>query len=147
MEIAKMRAARRLWADLILQEESGIPHVADPWGGSYLMESLTNDVYKAAMEVIEETEKMGGMAEAVATGWPKLKIEECAAKRQARIDSGAETIVGVNKYKLAKEEMVDVLSIDNASVLKAQLKRINDMRTSRSKADAARFSDRGGRPP
>merc|ERR1712142_1093040 len=133
MEIAKMRAARRLWADLILQEESGIPHVADPWGGSYLMESLTDDVYKAAMEVIEETEKMGGMAEAVATGWPKLKIEECAAKRQARIDSGAETIVGVNKYKLAKEEMVDVLSIDNASVLKAQLKRINDMRSSRSK--------------
>jgi len=129
--VKSARIARN--TQIILQEESGIPHVADPWGGSYLMESLTDDVYKAAMEVIEETEKMGGMAEAVATGWPKLKIEECAAKRQARIDSGAETIVGVNKYKLAKEEMVDVLSIDNASVLKAQLKRINDMRSSRSK--------------
>merc|ERR1712142_205458 len=143
--VTSARIARN--TQIILQEETGIPNVADPWGGSYMMENLTKDIYEASNKVIEETEKMGGMAEAVATGWPKLKIEECAAKRQARIDSGAETIVGVNKYKLAKEEMVDVLSIDNASVLKAQLKRINDMRTSRSKADAARFSDRGGRPP
>ena len=81
--VKSARIARN--TQIILQEESGIPHVADPWGGSYLMESLTDDVYKAAMEVIEETEKMGGMAEAVATGWPKLKIEECAAKRQARV--------------------------------------------------------------
>jgi len=133
--IKSARIARN--TQIILQEESGIPHVADPWGGSYLMESLTNDVYDAAMEVIEETEKMGGMAEAVATGWPKLKIEECAAKRQARIDSGAETIVGVNKYKLAEEEMVDVLSIDNASVLQSQLKRINATRENRNPSAAS----------
>lgn len=97
-----------------------------------MMESLTNDVYKAAMEVIDETEKMGGMAAAVSTGWPKLKIEESAAKRQARIDSAAETIVGVNKYKLAHEEMVDVLSIDNATVLKTQLKRLATTKTGRN---------------
>jgi len=131
--IKSARIARN--TQIILQEESGIPHVADPWGGSYLMESLTDDVYKAAMEVIEETERMGGMAEAVATGWPKLKIEESAAKRQARIDSGAETIVGVNKYKLAQEEMVDVLSIDNAAVLEAQLKRLADTKGNRNADD------------
>jgi len=132
--IKSARIARN--TQIILQEESGIPHVADPWGGSYLMESLTDDVYDAAMEIIEETERMGGMAEAVATGWPKLKIEESAAKRQARIDSGAETIVGVNKYKLAQEEMVDVLSIDNASVLEAQLKRLASTKGSRNEEDA-----------
>jgi len=127
--VKSARIARN--TQIILQEESGIPHVADPWGGSYMMESLTNDVYDAAMALIEETESMGGMAEAVATGWPKLKIEECAARRQARIDSGSETIVGVNKYKLSTEEMVDVLAIDNRMVLDAQLSRLAATKASR----------------
>merc|ERR1712136_569083 len=127
--VKSARIARN--TQIILQEESGIPHVADPWGGSYMMESLTNDVYDAAMALIEETESMGGMAEAVATGWPKLKIKECAARRQARIDSGSETIVGVNKYKLSTEEMVDVLAIDNRMVLDAQLSRLAATKASR----------------
>nr|CAG8640276.1 14799_t:CDS:2 [Entrophospora candida] len=92
---------------LILQEEAFIPKVADPWGGSYMMESLTNCVYESSREIIEEVESMGGMAKAVASGLPKLKIEESAAQWQARIDSGQETIVGVNKYCLEKEIAVE----------------------------------------
>ncbi|KAG8511955.1 Methylmalonyl-CoA mutase, mitochondrial [Galemys pyrenaicus] len=112
--VKSARIARN--TQIIIQEESGIPKVADPWGGSYMMESLTHDVYKAALKLINEIEEMGGMAKAVAEGIPKLRIEECAARRQARIDSGSEVIVGVNKYQLEKEESVDVLAIDNTSV-------------------------------
>ena len=122
---------------LILQEETGITSVIDPWAGSYMMESLTEQVYQESRAIVEEVESMGGMAKAVASGWPKLKIEECAAKRQANIDSGKEVIVGVNKYKLAKEDDINVLSIDNAEVMVAQLARLEQVRTSRQPAVAA----------
>ncbi|XP_031563694.1 methylmalonyl-CoA mutase, mitochondrial-like [Actinia tenebrosa] len=117
---------------IILQEESGIPKVADPWGGSFLMESLTDELYEAGMKVINEVEGMGGMAKAVAAGMPKLRIEECAAKKQARIDSGSETIVGVNKYRLDKEEELEVLVVDNTRVREQQLEKLKRMRASRN---------------
>lgn len=119
---------------LILQEESGLPKVIDPWGGSYLMESLTNNVYDAARKVIEQVEDLGGMAKAVATGMPKFRIEEAATRRQAKIDSAQETIVGVNKYKISDASLskeVDVLSVDNAAVLKAQLQRLKGVKAKR----------------
>ncbi len=121
---------------LILQEETGITKVIDPWAGSYLIESLTQQVYDESKRIIEEVESMGGMAKAVATGWPKLKIEECAAKRQAVIDSGKETIVGVNKYKLEKEDELEVLHIDNAAVTKKQIARLKELRQNRDEAKA-----------
>ncbi|KAK9766327.1 hypothetical protein K7432_004676 [Basidiobolus ranarum] len=121
---------------LILQEEACIPKVADPWAGSYMMESLTNEIYEEAMKVIDEVEGLGGMAKAVDSGMPKLRIEESAAKRQARIDSGVETIVGVNKYRLDKEDPVDVLSIDNSIVRQKQIDRINKMKASRDPVKA-----------
>jgi len=116
---------------LILQEETGITKVIDPWAGSYMMETLTQQVYDEAKRVVDEVEGMGGMAVAVASGWPKLKIEECAAKRQANIDSSKEVIVGVNKYKLDQEEPIDVLMIDNAEVKKKQLARLAQVKQSR----------------
>ncbi|KAI8812540.1 methylmalonyl-coenzyme A mutase [Cladochytrium replicatum] len=124
---------------LILQTEAQIPKVADPWGGSYLMESLTNELYDRAYAIIEEIEQMGGMAKAVDSGMPKLRIEESAAKRQARIDSGQEVIVGVNKYRLAKEDPVDVLAIDNTQVRQSQVDKIKKIKDTRDsvKAQAA----------
>ncbi|KRZ43309.1 Methylmalonyl-CoA mutase, mitochondrial [Trichinella pseudospiralis] len=118
---------------IILQEESGIPKVADPWGGSYLIESLTNELCKTAGEIIREIEESGGMAKAVASGMPKLRIEEAAARKQARIDSGQETIVGVNKYKLdpKNEEKVEVLVIDNTKVRETQIAKLKRIRESR----------------
>lgn len=116
---------------IILQEEAGISKVADPWGGSYMMESLTDEVFNAAKKIIDEIEEVGGMAKAVASGIPKLEIEKSAAKRQARIDSGQETIVGVNKYKLAQEEEVDVLFVDNSKVLKSQIEKLQNIRQAR----------------
>lgn len=116
---------------IILQEETGIPHVIDPWGGSYMMESLTNEVYEEARKVIEEVEDMGGMAKAVVSGMPKLKIEECAAKRQARIDSGKEVIVGVNKYQKDKEDPLDVLIIDNTKVYSLQIEKLKKIKATR----------------
>ncbi|CAG8594797.1 2683_t:CDS:10 [Funneliformis mosseae] len=121
---------------LILQEEAFIPKVADPWGGSYMMESLTNDIYEASREIVEEIENMGGMAYAVASGMPKLRIEESAARRQARIDSGQETIVGVNKYRLEKESEIDALAIDNSKVRQEQIARINQVKASRDDKQA-----------
>ena len=123
---------------LILQEETGITKVIDPWAGSFMMESLTEEVYQEARRIVEEVEDMGGMAKAVASGWPKLKIEECAAKRQANIDSGKEVIVGVNKYRLAKEDDIEVRSIDNAEVRESQLRRLESMRAGRDQAEADR---------
>uniref|UniRef100_A0A9J8AKP7 Methylmalonyl-CoA mutase, mitochondrial n=1 Tax=Cyprinus carpio carpio TaxID=630221 RepID=A0A9J8AKP7_CYPCA len=120
--VKSARIARN--TQIIIQEESGIPKVADPWGGSYMMEALTNDVYNSALKFITEIEDMGGMARAVAEGIPKLRIEECAARRQARIDSGSEVIVGVNKYRLEKEETVDVLAIDNTAVRNKQIEKL-----------------------
>ncbi|KAI9197349.1 methylmalonyl-CoA mutase-domain-containing protein [Polychytrium aggregatum] len=124
---------------LILQTEAMIPKVADPWGGSYLMESLTNELYDSARKQIDEIEEMGGMSKAVASGMPKLRIEEAAARRQARIDSGKEVIVGVNKYKAAKEEPVEVLAIDNTQVRLAQIDKIRQVKESREpkRAEAA----------
>ena len=121
---------------LILQEETGIANVIDPWAGSYLIETLTQQVYDEGLRIIEEIESMGGMAKAVASGWPKLQIEECAAKRQANIDSGKEVIVGVNKYKLDKEDDIDVLVIDNAAVKAQQIDRLNSLKSSRDDAKA-----------
>merc|ERR1712025_1345279 len=121
---------------LILQEETGITQVVDPWAGSYLIENLTQQVYDEGLKIINEIEGMGGMAKAVASGWPKLKIEGCAAKRQANIDSGKEVIVGVNKYKLAKEDEIEVRSIDNAEVRESQLRRLQEMKNSRDGAAA-----------
>uniref|UniRef100_A0A8D0ICI1 Methylmalonyl-CoA mutase, mitochondrial n=1 Tax=Sus scrofa TaxID=9823 RepID=A0A8D0ICI1_PIG len=134
--VKSARIARN--TQIIIQEESGIPKVADPWGGSYMMESLTNDVYDAALKLINEIEEMGGMAKAVAEGIPKLRIEECAARRQARIDSGSEVIVGVNKYQLEKEESVEVLAIDNTSVRNKQIEKLKKVKSSRDQALAER---------
>ncbi len=131
------RVARN--TQLIIQEESGITRVVDPWGGSYMMESLTEDIADKAWELIEEVEQQGGMAKAIETGLPKLRIEEAAAKKQARIDRGDDVIVGVNKYTLAEEEEVDILEIDNEAVRESQIARLASIRKSRDQAavDAA----------
>uniref|UniRef100_A0A7N8X5Q5 Methylmalonyl-CoA mutase, mitochondrial n=1 Tax=Mastacembelus armatus TaxID=205130 RepID=A0A7N8X5Q5_9TELE len=125
--VKSARIARN--TQIIIQEESGIPKVADPWGGSYMMEALTDDVYNTAMKFIKDIEDMGGMARAVAEGIPKLRIEECAARRQARIDSGSEVIVGVNKYRLEKEEAVEVLAIDNTAVRQKQIEKLTKVKS------------------
>jgi len=127
---------------LIMQEETGITKVIDPWAGSFMMESLTEQVYQEARKIVEEVEEMGGMAKAVASGWPKLKIEECAAKRQANIDSGKEVIVGVNKYRLEQEDEIEVRSIDNAEVKESQLARLAAVRAARDPAAASACLDR-----
>ncbi|KAG2516805.1 hypothetical protein BBO99_00006532 [Phytophthora kernoviae] len=116
---------------LVLQEETGIPRVADPWGGSYLMESLTEELFEAAMVVIREVEELGGMAKAIESGMAKLRIEESATKKQARVDSREETIVGVNKYVVENPDKVDVLTIDNTTVRKKQVKRIQETKANR----------------
>jgi methylmalonyl-CoA mutase len=116
---------------LILQEESGITHVVDPLGGSYYVERLTHDLAQAAWAMIEEVEAMGGMTKAVEAGLPKLRIEEAAAARQARIDRGTEVVVGVNKYKLAQEDPIDILDIDNAQVRDSQLARLHAVKSTR----------------
>ena len=123
------RVARN--TQLILQEESGIPAVVDPWGGSYFMESLTESMYKAANELIDEVEAMGGMTRAIEAGMPKLRIEESATRRQARVDSGEDVIVGVNKYRLAKEGQIEVRDIDNTAVRDAQIRKLEEIRASR----------------
>ena len=116
---------------LIIQEETGITKVVDPWGGSYFMENLTQSIADKAWELIEEVEAAGGMAKAIETGMPKLKIEEAAAKKQARIDRGEDVIVGVNKYKTQTDEEVDVLSIDDQAVRESQISRLQSIRASR----------------
>ncbi|KAK0420940.1 hypothetical protein QR680_014979 [Steinernema hermaphroditum] len=122
---------------IIIQEESGICKVADPWGGSYMMESLTDEIYESAMKVIREIDELGGMAKAVASGMTKLRIEEAAAKKQARIDSGKDVIVGVNKYRLDKEQHVDVLHVDNAKVRESQIAKLKEIRATRDPQKAA----------
>ena len=119
---------------LIIQEETGITRVVDPWGGSYMMESLTQDIADKAWELIQEVEEAGGMAKAIETGMPKLRIEEAAARKQARIDRGEDVIVGVNKYLLDKEEEVDILDIDNAAVRESQLARLASIRAARDES-------------
>jgi methylmalonyl-CoA mutase len=110
---------------LILAEETGIPHVIDPLGGSYYVEHLTHSIAQAAMRLIDEVEGLGGMTRAVESGMPKLRIEESAARRQAAIDRGEEVIVGVNKYQSAEAEHVEILDVDNAAVRKAQIARLD----------------------
>ncbi|KEO61781.1 methylmalonyl-CoA mutase [Thioclava indica] len=119
---------------LILQEETGITHVVDPLAGSYYVETLTAELADKAWALMEEVEEMGGMTKAVATGMPKLRIEESAAKRQAMIDRGEEVIVGVNKYRLAKEDDLDILDIDNVKVRDGQIARLEKMRATRDEA-------------
>ena len=109
---------------LFLQEETMMTKVIDPWGGSYYVEKLTDELMEKAWELIEEIEELGGMAKAIETGLPKMKIEEAAAKRQAQIDSKVETIIGVNKYRLDIEEPIDILDIDNTLVRQKQIERI-----------------------
>ncbi len=119
---------------LIIQEETHITNVVDPWAGSYMMEKLTQDMADAAWTIIEEVEAMGGMTRAVDSGWAKLKIEAAAAEKQARIDSGRDVIVGVNKYKLAKEDPIDILEVDNVKVRDGQIARLKEIRAKRDTA-------------
>ncbi|PAL16662.1 methylmalonyl-CoA mutase [Peribacillus simplex] len=119
---------------LYLQEETGITKVIDPWAGSYYVESLTNELIERAWAHIEEIEGLGGMAKAIETGLPKMRIEEAAAKRQAKIDSQDETIVGVNKYRLKKEDPIEILEIDNTAVRESQLKRLSVLKAKRDQA-------------
>ena len=120
---------------LILQEETGITHVVDPLAGSYYVESLTAQLADEAWKLIEEVEAMGGMTKAVASGMPKLRIEESAARRQALIDRGDDVIVGVNKYKLAQQDPIDILDIDNVAVRDNQIARLHSVRGTRNTAD------------
>ncbi|HEY3147346.1 MAG TPA: methylmalonyl-CoA mutase [Dongiaceae bacterium] len=119
---------------LIIQEESGVPHVVDPLGGSYYVESLTDSLVKEAETLIAEVEQLGGMTKAVESGMPKLRIEEAAARRQARIDRGEDVIVGVNKYQSGQQADVDVLDIDNSKVRDQQIARLTRMKASRDGA-------------
>ena len=122
---------------LIIQEETHITNVIDPWAGSYMMEKLTQDMADAAWKIIEEVEAMGGMTKAVDSGWAKLKIEAAAADKQARIDSGQDVIVGVNKYKLKTEDVIEARDIDNVAVRDGQIARLKEIR---SKRDSARVN-------
>lgn len=116
---------------LILQEETGITKTADPWAGSYMMETLTQELKSAALDIMDEVESMGGMAKAIEQGMPKLRIEESAAKKQARIDSGHEVVVGVNKYQSDSEDQVEVLAIDNSVVREKQIAQIKELKRTR----------------
>ena len=119
---------------LIIQEETHITSVVDPWAGSYMMESLTQEMADKAWAIIEEVDAMGGMTKAVDSGWAKLKIEAAAAEKQARIDSGKDVIVGVNKYKLAKEDPIEILDVDNVKVRDGQITRLKAIKASRDTA-------------
>ncbi len=131
--VTSARIARN--TQLIIQHETGVTNVVDPLAGSYYLESLTASMVAEARKLIAEVESMGGMTKAVEAGMPKLRIEEAAARRQARIDRGEEVVVGVNKYKLKEEEPVDILDVDNAAVREAQVTRLN---TIKSRRDAAK---------
>ena len=124
---------------LIIQEETGIPHVVDPLAGSYYVESLTNALAEEAWKLICEVEELGGMTKAVESGMPKMKIEEAAARRQARIDRAEEVVVGVNKYQPAEETPIEILDVDNAKVRDSQIARLKQIRATRdqAKCDAA----------
>ena len=124
---------------IYLQEETGITRVVDPWGGSYYVESLTHELIGRAWALISEVEELGGMTKAIESGLPKMRIEEAAARRQARIDSGKETIVGVNKYRREEEQPIDVLEVDNVEVRRRQLLRLDELKRTRD-ADAVRAS-------
>ncbi|HYP15820.1 MAG TPA: methylmalonyl-CoA mutase [Opitutus sp.] len=116
---------------LHLQQETGICNVVDPWGGSYYVEYLTHELVEKARDHLAEVEKLGGMTKAIEAGIPKLRIEEAAARRQAKIDSGKETIVGLNKYRLEQEGALEILEVDNTAVREAQIKRLQELRAAR----------------
>jgi methylmalonyl-CoA mutase len=116
---------------LIIQEETHIDNVIDPWAGSYMMEKLTNELAEHAWEIIEEVDQLGGMVKAVESGMAKLRIEQCAAEKQARIDRGEDVIVGVNKYRLAEEHPIETREVDNTAVREAQIKRLQEVRALR----------------
>jgi len=131
------RVARN--TQLILQEETGIPAVIDPWGGSYFMESLTESVYQAANALIDEVEELGGMTKAIVAGMPKLRVEEAATRRQARVDSGEDVIVGVNKYVVDENPELDVRDIDNRAVRESQIARLHSIRARRDAKEVERL--------
>ena len=119
---------------LYLQQETGICATVDPWGGSYYVEALTRDLIAKVREHLAEVESFGGMAKAIEAGIPKMRIEEAAARRQAKIDSGKETIIGLNKYRLEKEAPLDILTVDNTAVRESQIKRLKELRATRDEA-------------
>ena len=120
---------------IYIQDETTICKSIDPWGGSYYVESLTQELVEKAWAHIQEVEKLGGMAAAIESGIPKLRIEEAAARTQARIDSGAQTIVGTNKYRLEKEDPIDILEVDNTAVREAQIRRLQELKANRNQAE------------
>ena len=119
---------------IYIQEETHICKEIDPWAGSYYVETLTNELVHKAWDLIQEIQKLGGMAKAIETGIPKMRIEEAAARTQARIDSGSQTIIGVNKYRLEKEDPIDILDVDNTEVRRQQIERLNDLKAHRDEA-------------
>lgn len=127
---------------IYLQEETGITRTVDPWGGSYYVEYLTNEIARKAWALIQEIEQLGGMAKAIETGLPKMKIEEAAARKQARIDARKDIIVGVNKYRLDKEDPLDILEVDNTAVREAQIVRLRKLKAERNQAEVDRALDR-----
>jgi methylmalonyl-CoA mutase len=120
---------------IYIQEETNVCRVVDPWAGSYYVETLTHEIAHRAWKLIEEIEELGGMAKAIETGVPKMRIEEAAARKQARIDSFKDTIVGVNKYRLEKEDPIETLEVDNSAVRNAQLKRLEQLRAERNQEE------------
>ena len=120
---------------IYIQQETDITKEVDPWAGSYYVETLTNEIAEKAWALIEEVEKLGGMAAAIETGVPKMRIEEASARTQARIDSGSQVIVGVNQYRLEKEAPIDILEVDNTAVRIQQIERLKQLRANRNEAD------------
>jgi len=126
---------------IYIQEETNVCRSVDPWAGSYFVESLTNDIAHKAWELIQEVEELGGMAKAIETGVPKMKIEEASARKQARIDSHKDTVVGINKYRLEKEDPIEILEVDNTSVRQAQIKRLQKLKAERNNEDVQKALD------
>ncbi len=126
---------------IYIQEETNICKEVDPWAGSYYVETLTKELAEKAWALIQEVEELGGMAKAIETGIPKMRIEEAAARTQARIDSKAQTIVGVNKYRREKEDPIDILEVDNTAVRKQQIERLNQLRANRNEAEVQKALD------
>ena len=126
---------------IYLQEETNICKAVDPWAGSYYVETLTHELAHKAWKLIEEVEALGGMSKAIETGIPKMRIEEASARRQAKIDAGKDTIVGINKYRLAKEDPIDILEVDNTAVRLSQIKRLELLRAGRNNDEVQKALD------
>ncbi|HPI46467.1 MAG TPA: methylmalonyl-CoA mutase family protein, partial [Tenuifilaceae bacterium] len=120
---------------LYIQEETNVCKAVDPWAGSYYVEHLTHEIAHKAWKLIQEVEELGGMSKAIETGVPKMRIEEAAARKQARIDSCKDTIVGINKYRLEKEDPIEILDVDNTAVREAQIRRLQKLRAERNEAE------------